>query len=360
MSKYTVEVYDDMGRLLADLSGIADARNIDLARNRAGSCRFTIDMDLLENLCDIIGLEPQNLLEINKNDIRIRVGTKYIFGGQITDRNTTLDYPSRVEVTAIGWFELLSNRFLDQDTIYTSRDAGAIAWDLIYGTQAQTYGDFGILPGTIMPSVNRSFKFVIDKNIKDAIIELSNFREGFDFEVDYDKQFHVYYPYQGFEKPNLTFIFSQDRGKGNIIGGTIYETGSKMANMILARGEGFGDAQLRVEESDINYMNTYGIRTKIVDYPDVTMRDTLTEHAQNELELYRKNLQIPEIVVDGSKAPYMGDYGIGDRIRIKIERYKMFKDFHTKYYRIDAISIGIDDNDVETIKLTLSDPSYVI
>lgn len=356
-SKYVFEIYNDQGELLADLSGIASMRQLEKARNRAGSCRFSVDLDVIEQYCEVLGMNPNNLFEINKNEVLVRIGTTYIFGGQITDTNVRLGFPPSLEVSVIGFFDLLKDRYLDQDTMYEDADAGEIAWDLIDGTQSTLYGNFGILRGAIQPSVVRNFKFVIDKNIRDAIIELSSFREGFDFEVTPHKEFVVYYPQQGVKRPNATFIRSDETGKGNIVDGNIARTGSQITNSVLARGEGFGDAQLRRSATDANSMNAYKRRERIVDHPSVVRGDTLTEHAQSEVDEFANAIVIPDIIVDGSKRPYLDEYGIGDLIRIKLEKYKIAQDLHKDYYRIDAISVSVDDNDFESIKLTLSKPN---
>lgn len=351
LSKYTVEIYDPDGNLLADLSGIANARKLQRIRNRAGSCVFTVDLNTLEDLCRRKHVNPADLLAVNHNEVKLRKGTTYLFGGQINYVEGSLSETQTLEVRAVGFLDLFADRHVLIPVQFSSEDAGDIAWQLIDTAQTDLYGDFGVLQGTIQTSVNRDRSYEKYQNIKELIIQLSEVINGFDFEINYDKEFNVYYPYQGNVRPNILFEYP-----GNIKSISIPTDGSKMVNRALMRGQGFGESQLQVEREDTDYQEFYAIREKIYDNASVSLESTLENYGDAYVDEFRSLLQIPEIVVDGNKTPFITDYGIGDRIPITINGYEIYSHINKTYYRIDAIDLSVDDNDQEDIRLTLSLP----
>lgn len=350
LSRYSIEIYTSLGTLIADLSGIASMRQLNLSRNTAGSSSFKIDIHTLQDLAKKLNLSPYDLLAVNRNEIRIRKGTRYLFGGQISYIEAHLE-SNEVQVQSIGFFDLLADRFTADLVSFSNIDAGQIAWDLINTTQSQLYGSFGITEGTIQTSTNRTLDYQY-KKVKDAIVQLSEMNNGFDFEVTEDKVFNVYYPQQGIDQTS-TVHFSYP---GNIKKFSLSRDGSKMFNRAIVRGSGYGGVQLIQTVENSTYQNAYAVRENILDNPDIFDNDSLISLGQEQLNIFEDNFEIPEIVIDGNQQPFLGTYWIGDRIKIEVNSklYPMFSYINNLVFKVDSIGVSIDDNDMEEITLTLS------
>jgi len=356
LSRYSIEIYTPLGTLIADLTGMASMRALSVARNRVATCSFDIDFYTLQSLAQKMNMTIFDLIAINHNEIRIRRGTRYLAGTQISYFDPQFDEKSnKVNVRGVGFLDLFASRYIDwngnTDWVYSSTDAGAIAWDLINHSQSQINGNYGITQGTIQTSVNRARTYPAYKNIKEALVELSQVQNGFDFEFAYDKKFNVYYPSQGIDLTN-TVLFNYP---GNIKKFQPTRDGTQMFNRAIVRGQGQGTQQLIETRDDTVTQAFYYVRESVLSYPDISETATLDAHGDGQIAVFKNPLEIIQLTIDGSKQPFLGSYWIGDRIKIEIDR--QLKDYgyiknHT--YKIDAIDVSIDDNDVEDITLTVT------
>ena len=345
---YSLKVYNPDGELVADLTGRAMKRRLQLMRNRAEVISAEFDLDNIRDLATTIGLTAEDIFAVNRNELRIMRGDRVMAAGEIQAIVPTIDGDTRrLAVRAVGWLDLWASRYTDASEVYTATDAGQIAWDLIDDSQSLTNGDFGITEGEIQASVNRDRTYQY-KNIKDAIIQLSEVVNGFDFEFTWDKQFNVYYPNIGSDRPDIVFTYP-----GNIKRLSFLRDGTDIANKILARGSGFGVDVFQATASDTVSQGIYKLREKFIQFNDVTDADTLQEHADGELLNYAKFYDMPDIVVDGSLAPVFGAYGLGDIVRIYIGEERNIFQVINGSYRIEAMDLSIDDQDQETVRLRL-------
>lgn len=337
-SLYSFEVWDSSG-LVAYLDK-ALSRHLTAIRNRPGTASFILSKD-----------DPKATREILKpgiNEIRVRRGQKYIWGGQISRVEAILEGASgTVALTAAGFLDLFKDRFTAAARVFTNTDAGTIAWTLLEESQktAGNYDpvkDFGVRAGTIQASVNRTRTYEF-KEIKDAVIQLSEVINGFDFEIDHEKKFHVFYPKQGQLKPELVL-----RYPGTIGRLVLPIDASQMANQVIARGSGLGASQPIVQRDQTGVQAAYRIRQRIVDYPDVIEDATLEQHADEILRVESVPYEIPEIELLPNTDPHIKDFWLGDVIRVKASQGLVQID---NDYRIDQIDVEVDENDLETVKL---------
>jgi hypothetical protein len=149
------------------------------------------------------------------------------------------------------------------------------------------------------------------------------------------------------------FIWTGNTG-GNIKSLKVAKDGVYTVNRAKMRGTGFGPAQRRYELNDSLSQSTYSIREEIYDHPDISEVGTLADHAEANLNVFSQPLVNLDVTLDGNQAPYLGDYWLGDEIRIQIGKYSMFSDIQESWYEIDAISVSLDENDQEEVKLTIS------
>lgn len=219
-------------------------------------------------------------------------------------------------VSSKGFFYLFEKRFTSSLQTYTGVDAGDIAWDLINTTQAKPYGDFGITLGLIEASKDRdrTYKW---RNIKDAIEQLTsdNVKEGFDFDIDVNKEFNVFYPSKGEVRNDIVFDSSF-----NIDNWQVRKTGIlSMCNHAIIFGEGNGDSMVVVEEdSDNSYKDAFFLLEEGLSDKDNGDVDLLTDKALAYLERYQAPEKNPINFTCFYNSPLYTNYNVGDMVHVII------------------------------------------
>jgi len=353
-SSYTFELVDPYGNLLADLSNLCTTRHFVVRRNRAETISLSMDQGQLESLCTTLGTTVRGLLAPGVNEIRVKRGSRYLFGTQCQYLQAALDGDKRtIDVRAVGFLEVLKDRFLyPSDTLtYAATDIGAIAWNFINATQSRTNGSFGFTQGTIQPShlIGDTWK-PYATNIRDILIALTQRINSIDFDFSYDKKFNVYYPGIGSVKNELRFSYP-----GNIKSLKLPVDASELATLVFARGSGNGDQQVirTYPATSTAEQAVYTLREVIDDYPSINVEQTLIDKAS---EHYRKNATpttIPALTLDGNIEPYLGAYWIGDSVPLSVDKKagSVYAPLDGQVWRVNEIDVTIDENDSENIAL---------
>lgn len=355
-SKYSVELVDSSGNLLADLTGRAGQRRIIQSRNEAEEIQWTVDLAELEYYCRLLGQNIKTLVVPNSTEVRIKRRSKYICGGQIVYRNPHLTKNSQtLKVRATGFLNLFKDRYTGTTSLgsvtesFTSTQKTTIASTLITETQALTNGNFGVTVGTLA-TVGTGDKTYNKTNIKDALQNLTNLKTGaFDFEFTYNKVFNTY-ARLGSNRPDVVFEWP-----GNITDFEAPYDGTSTANQILALGQGFGDqAQTAVEENDNGSQLNNKLRQRIILTNGSDDSDGgITNAAKAELAAWSFPYELPTLIVDGNQAPLVTDYGIGDYVTVIINNYRSLENING-LYRVEKRIIDIDENDNENVTLIMS------
>lgn len=348
-SKYSIELVNKAGLLLADLSGRASSRSLRLSRNEAEEISWSIDLNDFEKYCRDIGQEPDNLLIGGSTEIRIkRLGT-YLAGGQLVyDEGDVTADSQTLEIRATGFLNLFADRYTSILQTYTATQGPSIAANAITTSQALTNGSYGVTIGLLAtPGLHdRTYRRT---NIKDLIQNFGDLQTGaFDHQFTYNKVFNTYTRI-GNNRPDVIFEYP-----GNIISFRIPRDSTRLANQIIALGSGNGEeTQTQVTVNDTSSQLSYALRQRVITPNSVSTVATLTDHANAEKAAYAYPMQLPYIVVDGNKAPFITDYGIGDYVRVRIGQYRLYRNIDA-LFRVEAIDLDVDDNDSERIVLTLS------
>lgn len=349
-SKYQFEIWTPDGTLLADFSGMARNRNFKLTRNRTYEASFSLELNHLQDYADRTNVLASTLLGVGFNELRIKRGNRYVFGGQIANYSTDFGNEEKViSVRAFGFLELFASRFTDSEKIYTATDAGLIAKDLIDDSQVLTNGNVGVVTNAayVQATQLRDRVYPMDKNIKEALVELSQVIGGFDFEFTYDKKFYVYTE-MGVQRSEFEFTYP-----GNIKKLKVSTDASKLVNQAIVRGAGTDDSQLRTVRSALTEQAFYKLRQGIVDASDVSVLTTLEQKGDEFVRINATPPDLLDITIDGNQEPVIGSYWLGDRIKVKVNGVKLYSRINS-YYKIDEISVRIDDEDSEEITLKAS------
>lgn len=346
-SKYRLYIVDSSQERLVDLSALKMDLSFNKARNRAGQIKFTADANELNRYLAAINTNVRELFAVNRYELHLYRYNKLEIAGQIDYYTLKLDSQKfNVTVYASTWLTLLGYRITGHGQAYSGEDMGAIMWDLIDTTQNVTNGDLGITQGAIQTSRNadRTYDY---KNIKDALIQLSEVEDSPDFEITADKVFNVYYPKQGIRRSDIVFTYP-----GNVIELGYEQDGSLMFNKVYANGAG-EDYSLLQSDEDLTSQTSYGLREKVFQYPDVIETTTLDEHATEELSTRSGLLYFPSLTLDGSKDPQYGYYNIGDEVLFKTTALSNVLKPMIGYLRIEEMNVSVNADDSEIVNLSV-------
>lgn len=348
-SKYSIEIVDPAGNLLADLTGRAKNRTVSMSRNNAEDIQWEIDLNEFEAFCRTNNRDPRTILVNGSSEVRIkRLGT-YLCGGQLSYFITKLDTNNAIiQIRAQGFLNLFADRYTTLGRTFTATDASTIAATLINESQALTNGNYGITIGSLT-TVGNHDRIYNRATIKQELLNLTTVQTApLDFEFTYNKVFNTYAQI-GSDRPEIIFEYPK-----NIKNISIPNDATNLANEVIALGAGIGtDASNQVTVDNTSAAISYRLRQKIMTPNGVSSLTELTDQANAELNTWSFPIELPTFMVDGNLAPFITDYKIGDRVRLKIGRHK-FLEHITGLYRIEKIDLAIDDNDNENVTLYVS------
>lgn len=340
MPKYSVFLRDPADSELYEL--LPKSYSFKEELNKEAVATVAISFEEFENLAETYGTTVLAILSTSIMELYIeRDGTK-IFYGVLSDLNVRTEKEgSRIlQMKAISFFGLFTRRIAGiPSRTFSSTDAALIAWTLIDESQTSDnpYSTYGITKGAAPTTVNRDRVYRFD-NIKDAIVRLSNenLDTGFDFDIDTNKAFNVYYPTKGSTKSNIIF---DEKTLSNYTWQLPLVL--QLANKVYAVGEGKNDDVLyETRTAGTSFRDPFQTQEEVLRESDIKTAATL--QAKGDRRLADAKEPIDSFVgqhYDGSDFNW-DDYDLGDTIvinmpdlgmssenkRVKAKEFKMEKD----------------------------------
>lgn len=289
------------------------------------------------------------------------VNVKLIKAGTIQSHNkgTTTDRPEQVTTTTYGnindlwgdtWtYSDINNSGFGLALSYTGK--GSII--NIYSVKLQIYYryptssgnyDFGITKGTIEPTMDRDRTYN-NQNIAEAIINLTNVIEGFDFEITDSKVFNVK-TLIGEDKTESVIL---DYGS-NILSCRITEDYSNPINRAIILGEVSDSSELqRIERNDTTSQTAIKLREDTTQEWDVSETETLNEKGDAILRKFGSPLLKIDIDILPN-TPNISQFSLGDLIIVRV-----VKGFYNikEEYRVFEWEVEYDADGKEKLSLVL-------
>lgn len=315
--------------------------------NVGKNARFKLSYKDVEKVTDVYRTTVMFLLTAGIRYVYVTKNDSKIYLGVISDFVLGKDDKGllTVDLASVGFSTLLKKRFTGSSRIFTSTDAGQIAWTLINESQTSDnpYSDLGITSGLIQTSVNRdrTFKFA---EIHDSIYKMSNdnLKNGFDFEVDNLRKFNVFYPSKGMNRSEI-FI-----DKGNIRAwGFEKPLIINLTNKVYILGEGYDDAlQWVLRTSDPSYRSVFRTLENVVNERDTGIIANLNDKGDK----YLIDNQSPILdfrIQHEDGDPDILNYDVGDSLRITLDEV----DINNEYKRVISRQITIDTQGLALVTL---------
>lgn len=351
MARYSVELWYKGQTNIGDIRRMTKNLRFEKKRNGVYSIDFSLDMHQFHRWCDSIGEYPQNVLWPLLTDVRIKCDGVYIIGATVVEMPPNFNLSNAtIQVKCDGFLALMGRRMITKK--YTSSYTGAIIHDALNVTQAQTNGDLGITfhPDSYMGALSDRTYDYIDQNLQEMIVNRSVYvNDPYDFEFAADRTLRLYRNI-GNLRPDV--IIEYPAGTGNVPARsmTMTHTGAQIANRIVAYGSGTGEKVLKYPANNLQSQIKYGVIEDTVEYNDVKEPATLIQHAEAELKSRQEALILPSVTVSGRDYP-LTEFGIGDVIIARQRKFSLYS--MEGRYRVEEMSVAIDDNDNEEISLTL-------
>ncbi|OQC44407.1 MAG: hypothetical protein BWX61_00970 [Bacteroidetes bacterium ADurb.Bin035] len=225
-------------------------------------------------------------------------------------------------------------------------DSGAIAWDLIETSQLKTNGDLGITEGTIATTQDRTRTYN-NQNIMEAIINLSDVINGFDFEITDDKVFNVY----TVKGDDLTDSLILEYGR-NLQSVSIDEDFTTPCNNAIVLGEVIDGTELtRVDRPDTTTQAKYKLREMVLSADNVIDENTL--NAKGDAMLYKYKEPLIKVTFEVMRGKVdITQFSLGDLIRLIIKKGCYNID---STYRIFEWTVDHENDNTEKLSLILGE-----
>lgn len=301
----------------------------------------------------------RNALYVDRNGI-------LVWGGVIWNR-TYNSSEQTITITAREFESYFEHRLITQTNAFTNADQLLIARTLINNAQAQTNGDIGVVVGSETSGVliDRVYYGYELKNVWQAIKDLSNQDDGFDFniKVEYDnitnepiKTLILGYPRTGNIDTGVgdlgtpVFIFPA----GNIVEYEYPEDGSIIGNSLYVIGAGSNEGKLQSYAEDTAKLTAgWPLLENSANYSDITDQTVLDELATAQVLALSEPPPIINIVVPAYEEPVFGTYSIGDDARLMITDPR-FPSGLDEIYRIVGFNVQPGENGPERVTITLT------
>lgn len=286
--------------------------------NNDRSATVTFERQILKQIADTYGITPLSIVSDEYKEIYIYDLTgALVYSGYISDivMNRGKGEQGSMQIASKGFFSLLNRRYTADLVEYVADDASDIAWGLIAYTQGLAYGDLGITRGADPTTVNRDRTYRY-KNIKDAILGMCNnsVKDGFDFDIDANKAFNVYFPAKGSERGDVIFEDGVNIDTYSIRKAFL----DSIANQVIVFGDGIGEGGLVVvRDAENDYKNIFYLLQDTLSEKDVIEIDTLNSKGDK----YMDNNKFPKLGI-GITCDYtlgrFSDFSLGDWLKVII------------------------------------------
>jgi microcystin-dependent protein len=255
-----------------------------------------------------------------------------------------------VNFTAIDYRGLLGRRLFWASSTLSFRgvDQANIAWQMIADTQAEPGGNLAVTRGAAPTTgVLRDRDYEAGKPVGEALTQLGDVVGGFDWEIDGNLAFNLYYPQRG-RATGLVLYWGRD-----ITALGRQQDPSKYANAIFYSG---GNGTLPVRSEVSSFPPGIGRWDAAKADPNLVLQQTVTDRAAYELALASDITAAFTITMaDGGWDP--AALWVGDQARIIADTGRINVDTTRRILQIDCT---LTDDGGESVALTLGDSTSTL
>jgi microcystin-dependent protein len=274
-----------------------------------------------------------------------------LFRGRVGGSNDTLTADADTTAfTATDYRGVLARRIMwtDADRSFRQADQADIAWQFIADTQAEAGGNLGIVRGAAPATgVLRDRDYNPGQNVADALTNLGDCLNGFDWEIDANRNFNLFYPQRG-RQTGLVLAYGRDIVE---VHRTIDPT--RFANAVFYTG---ANTTTPVETAVTSFDPDIGRWDEQKSDPSVVLQQTVTDQADGELDaasVFDPSFSVT--LAAGSWDPTT--LWVGDTAQLIIQAGRLNVNMSRRIIQID---VTLDDDGGETVVLSVADAVPVL
>lgn len=309
----------------------------EIGRNKPYGCRF--DVPLYHRAVTSSTIVPGlHEIWVWRNGVLVKAGPLWDVTPSSSDKS--------LNCSAMDLLDYFDTRLTHAQN-YATIDQVLIAWNLVNYTQGLTNGDLGIIMGTLGTGITRSatWKDYDNKYILEAITDISEMVQGFDFDIDpATRAFNAFYPRPQTNR-NLALYYPQQ-----IRHYSVQYWGKYMRNVVQVQGV---DPNLSVAV-DTTSRSTYGLREYADSYRDAQLITDLNNYA-GKIRDQRKDVKAyPTVSLQQDFIDMFNSniIQLGDLLRVVIQDGYVNIDTTLRY---QTAQITVDKQGSEAVVLYLQD-----
>lgn len=336
MARWAFVLTDTAGNALGELDQ-ARSRRLTVRLDNAADAAFTVDgadpraLDIAELATDLKVFRDGTLL------YRGRIGQTQDQAG--ADRHS-------ISCESADYRGLLGRRILYTDLAFTATEQEAIGWSLIADTQARPGGNLGITRAGVATGVTRDRTYPAGKNVGEALTQLGQVANGFDWEIG----------------PDLVYRVWTERGADN---GVVLDYGGLISGFSRTINPSNYANAVRVSGSDdpptvAETREAAGLATAATGRfdaqhgdPDITVQSTLAAKADWHLAEDQTIRPSWSVTMRADAWEGRDHIWLGDTVLLAVRSGRVNT---VEALRVHELEVDVDDDGAETVRLTLGRP----
>ena len=325
-----------------ELGEITSARSRQLTRRLDRADEATVSLSGRSDVGEMVGEGLDQDLVVYRDGERV-------FRGRIDAPHDSMRDDHEVTLRARSYRDLLALRHLEASASWTTVEQEAIAWSLIDTAQGLSGGDLGVTRGADQATgVTRSRQYEVGAQVQAKIDDLAKADDGFDWDIDSDLVFRVWYPARGDTRQRVLHYAAHG---GNVRRLSRTPDLARFATVVIATASGALSPEIAVS-SDVA---TRGRWSHVEGVSDADSATTLQEAAAGLLG-DRETLRAAWTAELSRAHPWGGpdDFDVGDSLRLVVQSGRFDTE---RVLRVQTIGVSIDASDVETTTVDLDRPS---
>lgn len=287
----------------------------------------------------------KDILDPGKRELRVYRNDDLVWGGYLWVASPQID---EVRFNGDSYWSRLERRRITENIDYMTMDQFDIVWNLIDWTQAQTGGALGFTRASAVDSGvtrTRHYCAVNRRQISDAIAKLAASGNGFDFEIDANKEWRTYYPNKGTVTDYMFELGKNIRNMSYVLDAT--ETMSEVTGL----GSGEGCDRILASAVNTSSRTAYGLLQGVVEDSDLDTTTEVTNLATEELNQVKGQILRPQLAIFTTDPPF-GSVSVGDWVNVKADLGYIDID---DSFRVSNITIAISDEGFEAQEIFLQE-----
>ena len=262
---------------------------------------------------------------------------------------------NKATLSCTGFMSLLNRRRMRATVKYEGIDQALIVKDFVDVAQALSGGNMLIDTSDVVAvgkTRDRTYYDYERKNIGEAIEQMSDVRDGFDYAIRpayvagaLTRRMTVTYPNTG---RNTNIVL--DTGS-NVDLMSVTSDATQMTTVQHIKGEGDGANALLATATNAALLNVYPMVESLFAAQDVKQQSTMDDYAQRGIDLGKEPVVIPTVQISGESDPQIGSYITGDHVRV-VANYGLLNIDAT--FRITAWTAVVAEVGSETVTIQLA------